>query len=129
MAEPLKVTGLDHIVLNVGDVERSLHFYIDELGLDPVRVDAWRRKEAFFPSVRVAATTIIDLFPRPPSGENLNHFCLVVEPTAFDELKASGRFEVIDGPDRRFGAQGDGISLYIRDPDGNLVELRYYEPV
>jgi catechol 2,3-dioxygenase-like lactoylglutathione lyase family enzyme len=127
MAESLKVIGLDHIVLNVSDVERSLHFYVDELGLEPLRVDAWRRKEVFFPSVRVDATTIIDLLPRPPSGDNVDHFCLVVEPTQFDELKASGGFDVADGPSRRFGAQGDGMSLYIRDPDKNLVELRYYD--
>jgi catechol 2,3-dioxygenase-like lactoylglutathione lyase family enzyme len=61
------------------------------------------------------------------TGENADHFCLVVAPTDFDALKASGRFDVVDGPDRRFGARGDGTSLYIRDPDGNTVELRYYD--
>ena len=44
----------------------------------------------------------------------------------FDALKASGRFEVVEGPATRFGARGDGTSIYIRDPDQNLVELRYY---
>lgn len=127
MAKDLQVVGLDHIVLNVADVERSLTFYLDELGLEPVRVDEWRRKEVFFPSARVDAGTIIDLLATPRTGENADHFCLVVQPTDFDALKASRRFDVVDGPDRRFGARGDGTSLYIRDPDGNVVELRYYE--
>lgn len=127
MTNPICVIGLDHLVLNVSDVERSLAFYIDQLGLEPVRVAEWRREEVFFPSVRVDDTTIIDLIGLPRTGENADHICLVVEETDFDALKASGRFEVVDGPDRRFGARGDGVSLYIRDPDRNLVELRYYD--
>jgi catechol 2,3-dioxygenase-like lactoylglutathione lyase family enzyme len=122
----VRVTGLDHVVINTADVERSLAFYLGELGLEPVRVDEWRRGEVFFPSARVDATTIIDLLPLPRDGENVNHFCLVVEPMDFDALAASGRFEVVDGPDLRFGAQGDGTSLYVRDPDGNVIELRHY---
>jgi catechol 2,3-dioxygenase-like lactoylglutathione lyase family enzyme len=127
MPDDLEVTGLDHIVLNVADVERSLRFYLDELGLQPVRVEEWRRQEVFFPSARVDAATIIDLVPLARTGENADHFCLVVRPTDFEAIKASGRFEVVEGPDRRFGARGDGTSLYIRDPDLNLVELRYYD--
>jgi catechol 2,3-dioxygenase-like lactoylglutathione lyase family enzyme len=123
---PLIVTGLDHIVLNVADVERSLSFYVDQLGLQPVRVEEWRRQQVPFPSARVDASTIIDLLRTPRTGENANHFCLVVDPTDFDSIKASGRFEVVDGPGRRYGAQGDGTSLYVRDPDDNVVELRYY---
>jgi catechol 2,3-dioxygenase-like lactoylglutathione lyase family enzyme len=127
MADEPRVTHLDHVVINVEDVERSLRFYTEELGLAPVRVQEWRRGETFFPSVRVNEATIIDLLAIPRTGENVNHFCLVVEPMDFDALKASGRFDVVDGPDKRFGARGDGISLYVRDPDGNTVELRYYE--
>lgn len=123
---PFKVVGLDHVVLNVADVEASLRFYCDELGLAPVRVDEWRRGEVFFPSVRVDEGTIIDLIALPRTGENADHLCLVVEPTDLAAVKASGRFEVIDGPDRRFGARGDGTSLYVKDPDGNTVELRHY---
>jgi catechol 2,3-dioxygenase-like lactoylglutathione lyase family enzyme len=122
----VKVTGFDHVVLNVTDVERSLAFYCDELGLQPERVDEWRNKEVFFPSVRIDATTLIDLLQVPRTGENANHICLVVEPADFDAVKASGRFEVVDGPDTRWGAQGDATSIYVKDPDGNVVELRYY---
>lgn len=120
------MTALDHVVLNVADVERSLGFYTGELGLEPVNVDEWRQGERFFPSVRVSADSIIDLLATPRTGENINHVCLVVEPMDFDALKASGRFEIVDGPDVRFGARGDGISVYFHDPDQNLVEIRYY---
>jgi catechol 2,3-dioxygenase-like lactoylglutathione lyase family enzyme len=121
-----RVVGVDHVVLNVADVEKSLAFYQETLGLAPVRVDEWRRGEAPFPSVRVDDSFIIDLFPAAPSGVNLDHFCLVVESTDLEALAASGRFEVVNGPGRRFGARGDGLSLYVKDPDGNTVELRCY---
>ena len=120
------VTALDHVVLNVADVERSLAFYCDELGLAPERVEEWRRGEILFPSVRVDAHTIIDLLATPRTGENADHLCLVVEPVDLEAVKASGRFEVVDGPDIRFGARGNGTSLYVKDPDGNTVELRHY---
>ena len=121
-----RVVGVDHVVLNVSDVERSLAFYRETLGLAPVRVDEWRRGEAPFPSVRVDDSFIIDLFPAARTGANLDHFCLVVESTDLEALAASGRFEVVNGPGRRFGARGDGLSLYVKDPDGNTVELRCY---
>ncbi|HVC68574.1 MAG TPA: VOC family protein, partial [Acidimicrobiales bacterium] len=113
MSRSLKVTGFDHLVLNVTDTERALAFYCGELGLAPLRVEEWRNGDVFFPSVRVSASTILDLVQLPRTGENADHFCLVVEPTDFDELKSSGRFDVVDGPDRRYGARGDGTSLYI----------------
>ncbi|HEY3674226.1 MAG TPA: VOC family protein [Acidimicrobiia bacterium] len=122
----MRVTGLDHVVLNVADVERSLAFYCDELGLAPERVEEWRRGEISFPSVRVDGATIIDLLAAPRTGENADHLCLVVEPVDLEAVKASGRFEVVDGPATRFGARGDGTSLYVHDPDGNTIELRHY---
>jgi catechol 2,3-dioxygenase-like lactoylglutathione lyase family enzyme len=126
MTDDIRITALDHVVLNVTDVERSLAFYTDELGLESIHVEEWRTGERLFPSVRINEGSIIDLIALPRSGENLDHFCLVVEPMDFDALKASGRFDVVDGPATRFGARGDGTSIYIRDPDQNLVELRYY---
>jgi catechol 2,3-dioxygenase-like lactoylglutathione lyase family enzyme len=126
MEHELRVIALDHVVLNVGDVERSLAFFRDELGLEPVRVEEWRRGEAPFPSVRVDAATILDLLARPRTGVNADHLCLVVEPVDLAAVKASGRFVVLDGPDTRFGARGNGTSLYVQDPDGNTVELRHY---
>ena len=78
------------------------------------------------PSVRVDATTIIDLLEGIPDGVNVDHLCLVIEPTDLEALRDTFRFEVVDGPGPRFGAQGEGMSLYVRDPDGNVVELRHY---
>jgi catechol 2,3-dioxygenase-like lactoylglutathione lyase family enzyme len=124
----VSVRNLDHIVLRCADIEASLRWYGEMLGLQTERVDEWRAGKTFFPSVRIDGGTIIDLFPSDsaPSDKNLDHFCVVIEPTDLDALKASGDFQVVDGPARRWGAQGDGTSIYVLDPDGNVVELRYY---
>ena len=131
----MRVCGLDHIVLNVQDVERSLDFYHRVLGLPAERVDAWRKGEVGFPIVRVNDTTIIDLFAMAEDGGaarpglNLNHFCLVTEradlETAAQELTQAG-VTIERGPAVRSGARGDGLSVYFRDPDANLIELRTY---
>lgn len=122
----LQVQAFDHVVLIVADVERSLAWYCDELGLVPERVAEWRRGEVPFPSVRVDEGTVIDLVASPPSGRNMDHLCLVVAPLDLEALKASGRFTVVDGPAPRWGARGIATSLYVLDPDGNVVELRHY---
>lgn len=124
----LRVTELDHIVLRCRDVEATLAWYVEVLGLAPDRVEEWRAGEVFFPSVRVNADTIIDLLATDDEVESgrLDHVCLVIEPTDLSALAASGRFDVVDGPGPRSGARGVGTSLYVRDPDGTVVELRYY---
>ncbi|GAA2280023.1 dioxygenase [Streptomyces ruber] len=126
----MRVIAFDHLVLNVADIERSLAFYTGPLGLAPVRVAEWRAGEAPFPSVRVSPTTIIDLVQAPaekPGGSsNVDHICLVVEPLDWQEVIDSGTFTVVDGPGERFGARGTALSLYVLDPDGNTVELRWY---
>jgi catechol 2,3-dioxygenase-like lactoylglutathione lyase family enzyme len=120
----VRVTGFDHIVLRVADVEASLAFYCDELGLQAERADDWRRGEVLFPSVRIDATTVIDLFAAPRDGQNLDHFCLVIEPTDLDAL--AERFPGSQRADGLFGAQGFASSVYLQDPDGNTIELRSY---
>jgi len=120
------VTAFDHLVLRCADVERTLAWYVDRLGLAPVRVDEWRRGEVPFPSVRVSEHTIIDLIAGPTDDGRLDHLCLVVDPVDLAAMAASGEFDVVQGPVRRFGARGDGTSLYVRDPDGLVVELRHY---
>ena len=122
----VEVTGLDHLVLVVADVERSVAWYRDELGLEALRLDQWRRGEVLFPSVRVDPGTIIDLLHGERTGSNVDHLCLVVAQIDLAAVAASGRFDVVDGPASRWGARGDGTSLYVRDPDGNVVELRHY---
>ena len=71
-------------------------------------------------------STIIDLVHGEPSDGRLDHLCLVVEPTDLAELAQSPALDVIEGPATRYGAQGNGTSLYVRDPDGTVVELRHY---
>jgi catechol 2,3-dioxygenase-like lactoylglutathione lyase family enzyme len=123
----VRARGLDHVVLVVADVERSLAWYLDELGGQPVRLDEWRAGEVLFPSVRLSASSIIDLIQGDRNGQNVDHICIEIEPTDLDALAASGRFEVVGGPAELFGARGMGIGLYVRDPDGNVIELRYYD--
>ena len=128
----MQVIGLDHVVLRCADIEASLAFYCEELGLAPDRVDEWRRGETFFPSVRIDATTLIDLFPAPPGhtadagdgAKNMEHFCLVIEPADLDAL--ASRFPGSKRADGLYGAQGLASSVYVYDPDGNMVELRSY---
>src|SRR5919204_3422142 len=129
----MRVCALDHIVLNVEDVERSLGFYHGTLGLPAERVDAWRRGEVRFPSVRVSDSTIIDLVAAPVErtdhSSNLAHFCLVTDSPDLDaatqDLARAG-VRIEEGPIVRSGARGDAVSIYFRDPDANLIELRTY---
>jgi catechol 2,3-dioxygenase-like lactoylglutathione lyase family enzyme len=130
-----KITSLDHIVLNVSDIDRSLAFYVDGLGLEPVRLDEYRRGEVKFPSLRINEGTIIDLFsPKmqpgaaTQAGANLNHFCLVVEGDIDQIVARAGAMKatIDEGPIEVFGARGNGKSIYISDPDENRIELRSY---
>ena len=122
----MNVSAIDHIVLNVGDVERSLAWYTDMLGLGAERVDEWRAAQVPFPSVRVNEHTIIDLFALERSGQNIDHVCLVVDRTDVEAVVADPRFDIVAGPVERWGARGVGWSVYVTDPDGNQVELRSY---
>ena len=135
-SQPLvKITEMDHIVLRNKDVEESLRFYTEVLGLQAERVDRWRAGEIRFPSARINAATIIDFFgsDQDPIGKegikNQDHFCMVIEPTDMEELKnkfVEMGVAIQAGPGKRWGSHGDGISLYIYDPDDNVVELRHY---
>ncbi len=127
MGEPrVHILGMDHIVLRCADVERTLAFYTGVLGLEALRAEEWRRGDAPFPSVRVAPGTIIDLFAGEPSGERLDHICLVVAETDLRQLAEDAGLDVLQGPVPRWGARGVGTSVYVRDPDGLVVELRHY---
>ena len=134
----IQITELDHIVLNVGDIDRSLMFYTEVLGLTGERVDEFRAGKVGFPSVRINAATIIDLFPNKDGAGrsdaekvagNLNHFCLVVDAENFtgavDCLKEN-QIAIRQGPVSRWGARGRATSVYFLDPDGNEIEIRCY---
>src|SRR5215204_1517565 len=113
----VKVTGFDHIVLNVADVEASAAWYRDHLGLALIRMEEWRRGEVLFPSLRIDATTLIDLFQSERTGENLNHFALVVDADDLQAVIDTGEFELAgpDHPSDLFGAQGQGLGIYVKD--------------
>ena len=127
---PFIIRGIDHIVLRVRDLPRSLAFYCDLLGCTVER----QQPELGLTQLR-AGSSLIDLVTldgplgagEPPgAGRNLEHFCLTVAP--FDErtLSAwlSARGIVAGEPAYRYGAEGEGRSFYIEDPDGNRVELK-----
>ena len=130
---PFGLRGIDHLVLRVRDLEAMIAFYCDVLGCTVER----RRDDLGLHQLR-AGDSLIDLVPvdgplgraggAPPGreGRNLDHFCLRVEP--FDEaalrthLAAHG---VAAGAlERRYGAEGEGPSIYVSDPEGNVVELK-----
>jgi catechol 2,3-dioxygenase-like lactoylglutathione lyase family enzyme len=123
----MRVHNIDHIVLNVVDVEQSLTWYRDVLGLPGDRVDEWRAGDAPFPSVRISETCLIDLFASERTGVNADHFCLVVDRADVEAVAADARFTVINGPVDRYGALGIGLSIYVTDPDDNVIELRSYD--
>ena len=125
----VRIKALDHIALRVQNVEASLSFYAGILGLPTERVELWRDNQVPFPSVRLNPDTLIDLMEGVSAGSDLDHYCLVIEATDMVALKA--RFEgvgvgVQEGPATRWGAHGEGTSLYVLDPDGHVVELRHY---
>ena len=135
--QPLvKIVEMDHIVLRCRDVDASLRFYNEVLGMEILRLDDFKAGNVRFPSARLNADTIIDFFPspdQPPIGKdgikNQDHFCMVIEPQDMEALKSqcmSLGIEVQQGPGTRWGAHGNGTSLYIYDPDDNVVELRHY---
>jgi catechol 2,3-dioxygenase-like lactoylglutathione lyase family enzyme len=131
----LHITAMDHIVLNVGDIDRSLSFYCDVLGLPGERLAEFRRGEVGFPSVRINESTLIDLQPvregAPTRGaaRNLNHYCLVADELDLAELAGGLKSQgvtITQEPVSRWGARGRATSIYLLDPDGNEIEIRCY---
>lgn len=130
---------MDHIVLNVVDDEKMIAFYSEALMLPTERLDEYRSGKVPFPSVRLNEDTIIDLFPKKlwqesartgEGRENLNHFCMALSKEDWQGLleRLHGNAVPIEvGPVQRWGAHGTGTSVYFRDPEGNLIETRYYE--
>jgi len=129
----------DHIVLSVVDIEQMLHFYSGVLQLPGERIVEFAANRVPFPSVRLTADTILDLFPKKlwqksspdeVCRPNLNYFCLVTDKAAWDQLQVRLQDHGIpleEDPERRWGAHGTGTSIYFRDPENNLIEVRYYE--
>lgn len=130
---PFKLIAIDHVVLRIEDIARSLAFYVDGLGCTVEKV----QDDLGLTQLRAGAS-LIDLVPLTgrlgraggaapgAEGRNVDHFALDIEP--FDEtairahLKAHGI--AIGESGRRYGAKGYGPSIYVSDPDGNVVELK-----
>jgi glyoxylase I family protein len=129
----IRIREIDHIVLRVRDIDTMRRFYCDVLGANHV---AWRPE--FGMSHLRAGSAMIDLITvdgplgrqggaaAGKEGRNLDHFCLRVEP--FDQeaivahLKKHG--VAVGEIRRRYGAEGNGVSIYLADPEGNTVELK-----
>src|SRR5512135_92327 len=120
----LRVKGLDHVVLRVADIDRSIEFYEQVLGLHVER----RLAEIGLVQLRAGAA-MIDLVPRTEdedAGRNMDHFAVRIEAMDVPALTAHLKRHGIDAGEvrRRYGAEGYGSSIYITDPDGNTVELK-----
>ncbi|MFF8592137.1 VOC family protein [Streptomyces sp. NPDC015220] len=128
-APGLRITGVDHLVLTVEDVERTVTFYRRVLGMEPVTFDHGRRALAFGTSkinLHRAGRELLPHAARPTPGSA--DLCLVTDtPQAqvLEHLAACG-ITPEEGPVRRTGAVGTLISTYLRDPDGNLIEISTY---
>lgn len=128
----IRVRSLDHFVLRVRDVEASLRFYRDVLGLPLDREDEFRRGTRPFLSVRVG-DQLLDLVPDPtydPKAAGAGgflHFCVTVDGDFGGVVRAlveAGVPLLHDEPVSRGGARGEGLSIYVRDPDGYVVEVK-----
>lgn len=129
----VRVTGLDHVVLRVADLERSTAFYRDVLGCE---VEKWQPELGLL-QMR-AGSALIDLVTLDGrigreggvgparEGRNLDHFCLRL--ASFDEAALRAHLAAhgiaVGQTAERYGAEGYGPSVYIQDPDGNTVELK-----
>lgn len=122
----MRLVGPDHVVLTSPDPEELIGWYRETLGAEPERLEQWRRNEVPFVSLRVSPTFIIDIVRGDRTGVNVDHIALTVEDIDLDELAASLGDAVEMGPAQLFGARGMGLGIYLRDPDGNRVELRSY---
>ena len=125
--------GLDHVVFRVRDIERALAFYRDALGCD------LERSLPDFGLYQLrAGRSLIDLVPVDselgrmggaapgPEGHNVDHVALRIEPFDMEALRSHLQAHGIEVGEvaRRYGAEGQGPSLYIEDPDGNTIELK-----
>jgi glyoxylase I family protein len=129
----IRIREIDHIVLRIVDLPRMLKFYVDALGMT-----LERHQEAIGLVQLRAGRSLLDLVPvdgtlgraggaaAGSEGRNLDHFCLRVDPFDADairqHLEAHG---IAAGPiQTRYGAEGQGPSMYLKDPEGNVVELK-----
>jgi glyoxylase I family protein len=129
METGLQVVGIDHVALNVADLERMTAFYRDVLGCE----EDLRQESVGLVHLR-AGSVLIDLIDQTGplgalvegEGRNLNHFCLQVADFDADAARSALSLRGVDVCEvrERHGSDGKARTLYLRDPEGNGVELR-----
>lgn len=133
MKVPFRLTAIDHVVLRVRDLERMSDFYCGVLGCVIEKIQA----ELGLVQLR-AGDSLIDLVDVDgrigkaggaapgPQGHNMDHFCLRIAPFDADVLRRHLDSHGIAPGDvaSRYGAGGQGPSLYLTDPEGNTIELK-----
>lgn len=125
----MKINCIDHLVITTGNLEKCLAFYIGLLGMKHQESNG--HHNLFFPGGKISLHTVKGEFQ--PAARNPEYgaqdFCLIVDDD-ISELKEkiiSKGFEIVEGPVGRHGSRGAMQSLYLYDPDGNLVELSSYK--
>jgi len=130
---PFAVQGLDHVVIRAKDIESMLGFYRDLLGLpvlkynEPLGLWHLRAGDAMIDLVDMAGPLGEKGGPAPTESRNVDHVAIQIHP--FDEAALKAFFGdqgvwTEDAARERFGAQGTGLSLNLKDPEGNGVELK-----
>lgn len=127
----IRIQGIDHVVLRCAHFDNTLRFYRDvlscplERSLDDVGLYQLRAGSGLIDLVPVGSPLGGDGEPRP-EHHNVSHFCLEIDTPNWKRLIASLEREGIHAelPQRRYGATGFGPSIYIEDPEGNVVELK-----
>ena len=129
----IRIREIDHLVLRVVDLDQMLHFYCDVLGCT-----IERRQDSIGLVQLRAGRSLVDFVSLDgelgsaggaapgAEGRNLDHFCFRIEP--FDEAGIRRVLEshgiVAGSTESRYGAEGEGPSIYVTDPEGNIVELK-----
>ena len=117
----IRLREIDHVVLRVQDMKRMVAFYSEVLGAEFVAY----RPDFDMTHLRAGAS-MIDLVAGEGGGRNMDHFCLRVEPFDEQAIVAHLRAHDVQVGDikTRYGAEGNGVSIYLTDPEGNMVELK-----
>lgn len=129
----INIRELDHVVLRASDVDKMLSFYCDVLGctLEKTQIDfglyQLRAGACLIDIVNVSGT-LGRLGGAAPGveGRNMDHFCLRIEPFEESDIRAHlARFNIHPEPAQsRYGAEGSGPSIYLTDPENNVIELK-----
>ena len=120
------ISHIDHIVLTVADIERSVAFYVRVLGMQAVSFGNGRRALQF--GQQKINLQTLGMEPRNHAAVGAGDVCLITDwPTARVLARlAAERVPVLEGPVTKCGAQGPIESVYFNDPDGHLIEFSRY---